>query len=311
MTYQIISLGNQTSDLHSGIQIAVANIPVSREDILANCQGSPNLSVARHDRLAQLLNEVSSFRGPAGRRIELLVFPELSLPASWLPMITAWARRRRIGVICGLEHQIRGGEALNEMVVALPFVQSGAHWACAPIHRLKRHYSPREEFMLANLGMRVPDRAGVQYQLFRWRGASFAVYNCFELACIKDRSIFMGKVDFIVVIEYNHDVDYFSNIVEAAARDLHCYVVQVNNSGFGDSRVVSPADARHGTPLQMTGGENTTFLTMALNLKALRAYQRVGYGMQRDSKAFKPTPPGFQIRDVQTRIRLGGRRALA
>jgi hypothetical protein len=30
--------------------------------------------------------------------------------------------------------------------------------------------------------------------------------------------------------EFNRDTSYFANIVEAAARDLHCHIVQVNGS---------------------------------------------------------------------------------
>ena len=48
-----------------------------------------------------------------------------------------------------------------------------------------------------------------------------AIYNCFELASIEDRSIFKGHVDFIVATEFNRDTSYFSNIVEAA--DIHAH----------------------------------------------------------------------------------------
>ncbi len=112
-------------------------------------------------------------------------------------------------------------------------------------------------------------------------------------------------MDFIVCSEFNKDVNYFSNIVESAARDLHCYVIQVNDSQFGDSRVVSPSKTERMNPLRIKGGENTTFLTMRLDLKSLREHQRKGYGLQKDSKDFKPTPPGLKVEDVKERIQLG------
>ena len=102
--------------------------------------------------------------------------------------------------------------------------------------------------------------------------------------------LFKGKVDCIVATESNRDVNYFSNVVEAAARDLHCYVIQVNDSRFGDSRIVSPSKTEKMNPLRIKGGENLTFLTMSLDLKALRDHQRKGYGLQKDSEDFKPTP---------------------
>jgi hypothetical protein len=169
---------------------------------------------------------------------------------------------------------------------------------------VKRFYSPEEKFILTNEGLMVPTKMN-PYHLFRWRGASFAIYNCFELASIEDRSIFKGKVDFIVASEFNRDINYFSNIVESAARDLHCYVVQVNDSRFGDSRVVNPSKSESMNPLRIKGGDNLTFLTMSLNQKALRVHQRKGYGLQKDSIEFKPTPPGFPLEELQIRIALG------
>jgi hypothetical protein len=58
-------------------------------------------------------------------------------------------------------------------------------------------------------------------------------------------------------------------------------------------------------PLRIKGGENIAFLTMRLDLKALRDHQRKGYSLQRDSDNFKPTPPGFSVKDVKTRINFG------
>ncbi|MBA3755749.1 MAG: hypothetical protein H0X02_05750, partial [Nitrosomonas sp.] len=127
-----------------------------------------------------------------------------------------------------------------------------------------------------NLGVPEADSKSA-YQLFQWRGASFAIYHCFELACLEDRAIFKAKVDFIVCSEFNSDVNYFSNIVESAARDLHCYVIQVNSAQFGDSRVVSPSKTEKLNPLRIKGGDNQTFLTMELPLQKLLSHQRKEY----------------------------------
>jgi hypothetical protein len=304
-TFEVVTAGTETADLHDSIQIALANIPVSSIDIESSYLGSPNLSRARLKPFTNLLNEISSYRGTGRSRIDLVVFPEVSVPHAWESMLVAWARRHRIGVVCGLEHRIDAkGRALNEVLAALPYQTGAGHWSCVPIRRVKRYYSPEEEFILTNEGLKLPVKKD-PYHLFRWRGASFAIYNCFELASIEDRSLFKGKVDFIVASEFNRDINYFSNIVESAARDLHCYVVQVNDSCFGDSRVVNPSKSEGMNPLWIKGGDNLTFLTMGLNLKALRTHQRKGYGLQKESKDFKPTPPGFPLDELQIRIALG------
>lgn len=303
--FEVVTAGTESTDLHSGIQIALANVPVSASDIESSYLGRPNLSRVRLKPFTNLLNEISSYRSKGKSRIDLVVFPEVSVPHAWESMLVAWARKHHIGVVCGLEHRINAkGQALNEVLAALPYQTGSGHWTCIPVRRIKRFYSPEEEFILINEGLKLPAKRD-PYHLFRWRGASFAVYNCFELASIEDRSLFKGKVDFIIASEFNRDINYFSNIVESAARDLHCYVVQVNDSCFGDSRVVSPSKSESMNPLRIKGGDNLTFLTMSLNLKALRTHQRKGYGLQKDSKEFKPTPPGFPIEELQVRIALG------
>lgn len=303
--YDEISIGLETPDLHETIQIALANVPVLYEQVEASYLGSPILTRQRKKPFANLLNEISTYRS---RKIDLLIFPEVSIPYAWEAMITAWARKHNIGVICGLEHRVNSRNiAFNEVLAALPYRSRNGYISCAPIRRLKRCYSPDESFVLENENLKVPRRNRDAYQLFRWRGASFAIYNCYELASIEDRSLFKGKVDFIVGTEFNQDVNYFSNIVESAARDLHCYVIQVNDSRFGDSRVVSPSKTEKMNPLRIKGGDNLTFLTMSLNLKALRDHQRKGYGLQKESEDFKPTPPGFKVDDVRDRIQLGRR----
>jgi len=304
-TFELVKAGGDSIDLHASIQIAVANIPVRSADIEASYLGKPNLSRDRLKPFTNLLNEISCYQGTANSRIDLVVFPEVSVPHAWESMLVVWARRHRIGVVCGLEHRINAkGQALNEVLAALPYQTGTGHWTCVPIRRLKRFYSPEEEFILTNEGLKLPGKKD-PYHLFRWRGASFAIYNCFELASIEDRSLFKGKVDFIVASEFNRDINYFSNIVESAARDLHCYVVQVNDSCFGDSRVVSPSRSERMNPLRIKGGDNLTFLTASLNLKSLRTHQRKGYGLQKESKEFKPTPPGFPLEELQIRTSLG------
>lgn len=302
--FDVVKIGLEKPDLHEKIQVALANIPVWDRNIQDSYLGKPDLSRKRLKPVANLLNEISKWRNAAGEKIDLLVFPEVSIPHAWESMLVAWARKHRVGVICGLEHRVSGGLAYNEVLAALPYQAGNNHWACMPVRRLKRLYSPEEDFILTNEGLAIPP-AQDKYQLIQWRGASFAIYNCYELASIEDRSLFKGKVDFVVGTEFNRDVHYFSNIVESAARDLHCYVIQVNGSQYGDSRVVNPSKSEKMNPLRIKGGDNLTFLTMTLDLKALRDHQRQGYGLQKDSTDFKPTPPGFKRADVKARILLG------
>jgi len=309
--YDIVTIGRAQPDLHDKIRIAVGHIRVLPHHIESSYLGATVITRKSLKQFNQLLNDLVRCSYKNEMHVDLLVLPEVSIPHTWVPMIVAWARNHQIGVICGLEHRIgRENCALNEVLAALPYRTTNNVKACAPFRRLKRIYSPEEVFVLTNNHLHVPEHrrevyAKPKYHLFQWRGASFAAYNCYELASLDERTLFKGKVDFIVCSEFNPDVNYFSNIVESAARDLHCYVIQANDSKYGDSRVVSPSKTEKMNPLRIKGGDNETFLTMELNLKALRDHQRKAYGLQKESEEFKPTPPGLKLEDVRARIKLG------
>lgn len=306
--FRKISIGARTPDLHEGLRVAVGHLAVDEKNIEGSFMRVPNVSRQRMKELSELLNDVVKHgtRYPE-QRVDLLVLPEVSVPHRWATFITRWAKDHQVGVICGLEHRVDDqNRAWNELLAALPFRGENGSKECAPIRRLKKHYSPGEEFQLTNNNLLIPKLpTKSRYQLFQWKGASFAVYNCYELASVEDRCLFKGMVDFVVCSEFNKDVNYFSNIVESAARDLHCYVIQVNSAQFGDSRVVSPSRTETLNPLRIKGGDNQTFLTMLLPLQRLRSHQLKRYGLQKDSKEYKPTPPDFDIAEIKKRIRLG------
>ena len=106
--------------------------------------------------------------------------------------------------------------------------------------RLKKWYAPAESKLIKKLGLKVPDTKNISNDLFIWNNLYFAVYDCFELVDIRFRAEFKADLDFLVACEWNKDIKYFNNIVESAARDLHCYVIQVNTSQYGDSKIVAP-----------------------------------------------------------------------
>jgi predicted amidohydrolase len=266
--------------------------------------GRPNRSRARFERLNQLLNQVAS------TECDLFVLPEVSIPHAWLPWLTWFASQRQVGLVAGLEHEVRSQTAYNFIATILPFKRRGKFNCCHVWRRLKRHYAPAETKELLGHRLKVPDLSSSQpYDLFRWRGANFAVYNCYELANIEERCLFKGRVDFLVSSEFNRDTNYFSSIVEASARDLHCYVVQANDSFYGDSRIVSPRRTEEMNVIQIKGGENDTFVKASLDLKGLREHQLLTHSLQMEPhRNFKPTPPGWDYSLVEERVRNASRR---
>ena len=107
----------------------------------------------------------------------------------------------------------------------------------------------------------------------------------------------MSYIDLLIGSEYNRDTNYYSNIIESLSRDVHCYFAQVNNSRSGDNRIVAPKGRIGKNILQITGGQNDTFLIGEIDIKKLREFQLKEYNLQQEDKSFKPTPPEFD-RDV-------------
>ena len=103
----------------------------------------------------------------------------------------------------------------------------------------------------------------------------------------------MSKVDFVVAVEYNRDIHYFSDVVGAWARDIHCFIVQVNSSNFGDSKVIMPSKTDEKTLVQVKGGDNTVAVICTLPIDSLRDFQLATYVVQQNDKRFKFTPPCF------------------
>jgi len=170
---------------------------------------------------------------------------------------------------------------------------------------LKRHYAPAETHELINRRIALPSAPRQPYPLFHWRGAYFTVFNCYELANIEDRSRFRSKIDFMVTVEWNLDTNYFSNIAESSARDLHCYFVQVNTSQYGDSRIVSPSKTEYMNLLRTKGGKNETLLVGDIDISALRQFQSLAPFGQEGHGHFKMTPPDFCHHEIDNRIANG------
>jgi hypothetical protein len=302
-----IYIGDQQAENAMKIKIGIANIKIEIENVKASYRGEPKVTRKRMKQLSRLLNFCSSYRSPDGSmKIDLIVFPEVCIPYEWVSLLTAWSRKHNIGLICGLEHRVdRSRTAINEYLAALPFKSETGHITCVPISRIKRYYSPSERFTLENNFLKVPEDALQPHQIIHWRGVSFSIFNCFELASIEDRSILKSRIDFLVAIEANKDISYFSNIIESTVRDIHCIVIQVNDSNFGDSRIISPVESNKMNTLSIKGGNNDLVIVGDIDLGALREFQRLDYGLQKEHNKYKVTPPNFNRTELAKRIKLG------
>lgn len=249
----------------------------------------PLHTLSRKQELVKIINDTIE------QGAEMLVMPELTVPFGWLSFLVERAKQSNIAIVTGLEYCLdaKGQKIANYVATILPFRDRYVK-SCFVKLREKNFYSPQEGLLLDAYRYQFnKENKDPVYDLFHWRKCYFSVFNCFELADITSRAKFKSKVDFIIAVEYNKDVHYFSDVVGSWARDIHCFIVQVNSSDYGDSKIIMPSKTEEKTLVHVKGGNNTIVLTSRLPITSLRDFQLASYGEQINDKRFKFTPPGF------------------
>lgn len=269
-------------------KIAIANKKVAEKHFMNVVKyQQPMKTLMRRHELVKIINDAIE------QGCHMLVMSEMAVPFGWLNFLVEQARHSDIAIVTGLEYCVTNKDKddskriANFVATILP-IQEKYIRSCLVDLREKNFYSPKEELMLDGYRYKFPKSVvSPRYTLFHWRKSYFSVYNCFELADIRSRSKFMSKVDFIIAVEYNRDVNYFSDVVGSWSRDIHCFIIQVNSSAFGDSKVIMPSKTDEKTLVQVKGGENTVVLVCTLPIKSLRDFQLATYVVQQNDKRFK------------------------
>ncbi|MGE6356178.1 reverse transcriptase domain-containing protein [Flavobacterium sp. NPDC079362] len=275
-------------------KISFANTEILEDNILKSVLGSPNLTSERYNKLALILKKARE------ESADILLFPECFVPFNLLSTLARYSSDNQSLLVSGLEHITINNTSFNFVVSIIPVEVNGIKDATIVL-RLKKNYSPGEELMINKNHLLVP-KSKQKIQITNWRNIYFSVCYCFEMANISHREQLKSKIDLLIGIEWNRDIPYFSNIVESASRDLHCYVAQVNTSNFGDTRLTQPKETAVKDILRLKGGINDAILVGEIDIKKLRDFQRVKSSIN-PSKEFKPLPPDFLLNEVIKRIK--------
>ena len=285
----------------SKIKVAVANTILYESDFENVLKGFPNRSYTRYNAVMKVVNAAIH------NKADILIMPESFLPFEWIPLLSRTCAKNQMAIVTGIEHlkikRDQGNHVVyNLTAVILPFIEESYKFSYIHFHS-KTHFSPDEKDTI--ISYRCTPQEGDAYELFCWNDFWFPVYCCYELASIRDRAIFQSYADAIVAVEWNKDTKYYSNIVEALSRDLHCFCIQVNTAKYGDSRITQPAKSEEKDILNVKGGINPTVLIDSIDIAGLREFQLKGNVLQSKSKQdkiYKPTPPDFEYEIVQKKI---------
>ena len=263
-----------------------------------------DLSPRKKQNLYKLLNEARKSNA------NMIVFPEYYLPIYWIEELYTFSRTNSIAIVCGLRYITNSQRAYNYMVVLQPFRANRFNYTI-PLFREKNHYAPAEISALAAEHYECKDPESPSIHLIDWDGIKFSDLMCFELTNIEYRYLLRSKIDVLIVPELNKDTAYFSNIVESASRDLHCFVVQANTSKYGDSRITGPYNSLFKDIIKIKGGENNVLLIGTVNCAEIqqkrrdypnelnekkRAAWKGNKATHQDTRSVKGPPAGFYNR---------------
>jgi hypothetical protein len=294
----IIQLGNR--DRKHAPRIAVTSFLVDERSWARAAEGNPNLSAVRYKRLVRIANSI--VRSP--HHPDYVVFPELSIPRRWLLGLSGLFMKAGISLIAGAEYRRLPPEnaqhVVNEAYLFLSDDRLGYRTWCVIRQRkgIPAHHERDALRSMFGLTLAPPDEVECAKPVYRHFGHGFGLLICSELTDIAFRGKMRGNVDTLFVLSWNQDLDSFASLVEAAALDVHCYMVLINNRKYGDSRIRAPFKKNWMRDLvRVKGGLDDYFVIADLDVQRLRDFQSYHEPPLADDAPFKPTPEGFRVAD--------------
>lgn len=286
----LISVPKKAADV---VRVAIVSYLTEQSDWDSALIGRPNRTLERYKRFNRIINAILSSRTP----VDYVVFPEASVPKKWAFSAANKLAKNGISFLAGLENQAPTGPYHNDAMVSLQTNWPGYSTNLTYIQP-KIHPAHEEKRALDAVGraLRPVDLPRAR-PIYKHGSHFFGVLICSDLTNIDNRRAFQGHVDTLLALEWNKDVNSFSSLVEAAAQDLHAYVVQVNSRQYGDSRVRAPAiESYNRDVVQVRGGDDDYFVIAPLDINSIKAFHQLrGKPAKGAAKHWKPLPIGFEI----------------
>ncbi|TPG44150.1 RNA-directed DNA polymerase [Flavobacterium pectinovorum] len=258
---------------------------------------------SRYTRLNRLINNILEEIRKNKISLQYIILPELSMPRHSLIEIAKKLRSKGISLIVGVEYQKKlhnsknnNGLVYNQLLYVLNAF-NGSSYDQVAITQEKTVPAIHEESELYNTGgLSLSYKSEMKY-VFDHNNFFFSGLICNDLLNIDYRQALRGKIDMLIVVEWNKDIDMYNNIVAATSNDLHCFVAQVNNRSYGDTRLRGPFKESYERDVaRIKGGDLDFFVVTTVKAIQLRDFQR---NYKSPEKPFKPVPTGFEISEFR------------
>ena len=256
----------------------------------------------RYERLFHLVNQILRNDIFLKKPINYVIFPELAIPRNVILYLATKLKTKNISLIAGIEYEKREkplfdkttlkGYVSNQLLYVLN-TKIGNSYEQLYITQEKIIPARHEESELYAVGGKVLQPNNEFKYLINHSGFLFSGLICNDILNIENRSWLRGLIDALVIIEWNKDVETYEPLVMSTANDLHCFILQVNNREYGDTRLRAPYKQPYMRDLvKVKGGDLDYFVVSTINVEELREFQRDHVSK---SEPFKPVPTGFEM----------------
>jgi hypothetical protein len=285
------------------VRLGISSLLTTDDVFHASANGHPDISRDRYKKIRQIVNQAMS----AQPRPTHLLLPELSLPARWIDTVSRLLLNSGISLIAGLDYFCEAADTNrihSEAVLVLTDNRLG-YPSSVQIRQAKSCPAAAEEEILLKLFGKEWKTMNTENEkpIYIHSGFCFGVLVCSELQNISHRRQFQGKVDCMMILSWNQDIETFSTLVESASLDVHAHIALVNNRRFGDSRVRTPAKEPYKRDAcRLRGGKNEHVVIVELDIANLRAFQSRAKRWPGKDDPYKPVPEGFSITSFRRTI---------
>jgi len=210
----------------------------------------------------------------ASEHVDLVVFPELSIHRSDMPLLVRFADSVKAMVFCGLVfHPMpnRPSSLINSGLWILPVRTAGGR-SLKFIEQGKGHLTPQEQA----LGIQPfrPCQWLIQAGNGRARPWGLSASICYDATDLRLAADLCNRTDAFVVAALNRDIGTFDVMVGALHYHMFQHVVLVNSAEYGGSTAQAPySDSFNKTIVHHHGMDQPVVSVIELDLPAFRGKQ--------------------------------------
>lgn len=292
---------NDPSSYKEQLSLGIAQTTVDALKAWKKGAAAPQMSDAQDEHVWTEIRKAFRAFGDGGKQPQVVLFPELSLPRTRLSDFQHLVRSLNAICIAGVDYRLDhdAKRAWNEGIVFVPngFFDGRPSRYCSKILFGKTYAAPAERRDLLALVPPwefCPDPTVYVFDCEAY--GRIGVSICYDFMDVERALMYRGRIEHLLVIAYNRDLNMFRSLADSLSRTVFCNVVVCNTGHFGGSLAVSPYYEAHRRTLYEHGGGGL-FTTQVLQLP-VRAVQEAARGIVTATKKclhvqeFKNPPPG-------------------